>query len=108
MPAALYLYTCSRTSSALPAKQFDLLILNAQLQLLNQEGGFGRLQTRIISFASALEGLANVPMVAREMELILDIQTDGFWETDPFFSSLEKRIRDDPRTRGRTNDAQSF
>jgi type I restriction enzyme R subunit len=65
---------------ALPARQFDLLMVNAQLQLLNQEGGFARLHQRIIQFASALEALSNVPMVAKEMELILEIQTDRFWE----------------------------
>ncbi|SMX31900.1 DEAD/DEAH box helicase family protein [Actibacterium lipolyticum] len=80
---------------ALPAKQFDLLILNAQLLLLRQESGFSALQTRIVKFASALESLSNVPAVAKAMELILDVQTDDFW-TDISVESLEnvrKKLR---------------
>ena len=81
---------------ALPAKQFDLLILNTQLQLLKQEGGFGRLQQRIIQFAAALELLPNVPLVAKQMELILDIQTDGFWEniTPQILEAVRRKLRD--------------
>ena len=80
---------------ALPAKQFDLLILNTQLQLLKQESGFSRLQKRIIQFASALELLPNVPLVAKEMELILDIQTDSFWEdiTPQILENVRRRLR---------------
>lgn len=80
---------------ALPAKQFDLLILNTQLQILKQESGFGRLQQRIIQFASALELLPNVPLVAKEMELILGIQTDGFWEdiTPQILENVRRRLR---------------
>lgn len=80
----------------LPAKQFDLLCLNAQLQLLKNEGGFGRLQQRIIQFASALEALSNVPLVAKELELILEIQINTFWEdiTIEMLEKLRLRLRD--------------
>ncbi|WP_108484108.1 DEAD/DEAH box helicase family protein [Oceaniglobus ichthyenteri] len=72
----------------LAAKQFDLLLLNSQLCLLREETGFASLQARIIKFASALESLSNVPAVALELELILDIQTDEFWK-DITVESLE-------------------
>lgn len=80
---------------ALPAKQFDLLLLNSQLCLLRGESGFAALQTRIIRFASALEALSNVPAVAREMELILDIQSDEFWTdiTVEMLDQIRKRLR---------------
>lgn len=80
---------------ALPAKQFDLLILNAQLQLLKHESGFARLQQRIIQFAAALELLPNVPLVAKEMELILDVQTDNFWEdiTPQILETVRRKLR---------------
>ncbi|WP_299928790.1 DEAD/DEAH box helicase family protein [uncultured Pelagimonas sp.] len=80
---------------ALPAKQFDLLCLNAQLRLLQNDGGFSQLQQRIIRVASSLEGLENVPLVAKELELILDIQTDVFWEdvTVEILESVRKRLR---------------
>lgn len=80
----------------LSAKQFDLLILNAQLLLLRGDSGFSSLQQRILTFAFTLEGLSNVPIVAKELELIRDIQTDHFW-TDVTVGILEEirlRLRD--------------
>lgn len=79
----------------LPAKQFDLLMLTAQLELLKQTGAFARLQMRIIRFASALEEMDNVPLVAKELELILDIQTDTFWEdiTPEILETVRRRLR---------------
>lgn len=79
----------------LPAKQFDLLILSAQLDLLKQEGSFARLQTRIVQFASALEELSNVPIVAQQIELILEIQTQEFWEdiTPEMLETVRLRLR---------------
>jgi len=64
---------------SLPAKQFDLLALNAQLLLLNGNPSFTGLQDRIRKSAAALETLSNVPMVAKEMALILEIQTNDYW-----------------------------
>ncbi|WP_372988800.1 DEAD/DEAH box helicase family protein [Sulfitobacter sp.] len=80
---------------ALPAKQFDLLILKAQLLLLNGNSGFAVLQQKVTSFASQLEALPNVPTVAKQMELIIDIQTDGFWQdiTVEMLEDVRKRLR---------------
>jgi type I restriction enzyme R subunit len=79
----------------LPAKQFDLLILNAQLLLLREESAFTRLQDRIKKFAAALEGLSNVPTVARQIELILELQDDSFWAdvTVEILEDVRKRLR---------------
>ncbi|PLS19785.1 DEAD/DEAH box helicase family protein [Neptunicoccus cionae] len=79
----------------LPAKQFDLLSLNAQLLLLRNDPGFSRLQLRMIKFASALEGLSNVPTVSKQMELILDMQTDEFWTdvTVEILEDIRRRLR---------------
>ena len=48
------------------AKQFDLLILRAQLAMLRGNHQFDRLKKKIIETASLLEELQNVPMVAAE------------------------------------------
>ncbi len=79
----------------LPAKQFDLLVLNAQLLLLRADAGFSRLQSRMVKFASALEGLSNVPTVAQQMELILEMQTDLFWTdiTVDILEDIRRRLR---------------
>ena len=65
------------------AKQFDL------------DPAFNDLKTRITEIASLLEELPNVPMVAAEMELILEIQTDEFWQdiTLPMLETVRRRVR---------------
>lgn len=79
----------------LPAKQFDLLLLNAQLLLLEGDVGFEKLRTRMVQVASALETLPNVPLVAKQMPLILDMQTDEFWVdiTVEILEDIRRRLR---------------
>lgn len=79
----------------LAAKQFDLLILNAQLFLLRSDSAFANVQRRIVSFAFVLEGLSNVPAVAQELELVLAIQTDEFWQdiTVEILEDVRQRLR---------------
>ncbi len=78
---------------ALPARQFDLLILNAQLDQLQSDPDFARHQDRIKRLASDLEGLANIPMVKAKLEPILEVQTDDFWK-DINVGILEQVRRD--------------
>jgi type I restriction enzyme, R subunit len=77
------------------AKQFDLLILNAQLSLLQHDRSFIRHQKRIRETAALLEELRNVPMVAAELELILELQTDSYWQdiTPPILENVRRRLR---------------
>lgn len=79
----------------LAAKQFDLVVLNAQLLLLRGDAAFANLQRRIVSFAFALECLSNVPAVAQELELLLAIQTDEFWQdiTPEILEDIRRRLR---------------
>jgi len=48
-----------------------------------------------VEIASLLEALPNVPMVAAEMALILEIQTDDFWQdiTLPILETIRRRLR---------------
>jgi type I restriction enzyme R subunit len=77
------------------AKQFDLLVLNAQLSLLQHDRSFKRHQERMRATAGLLEELSNVPMVAAEMELILELQTDSYWQdvTAPMLERVRRRLR---------------
>jgi len=77
------------------AKQFDLVVFRAELVLLHVDPAFNDLKTRITEIASLLEELPNVPMVAAEMELILEIQTDEFWQdvTLPMLETVRRRLR---------------
>lgn len=62
------------------AKQFDLIILSGQLALLRNEASFARCKEKVVALASKLEALGNVPMVAAEMPLILEVQTEEYWQ----------------------------
>ncbi|EKX55908.1 Type I restriction-modification system, restriction subunit R [Rhodobacter sp. AKP1] len=64
----------------LPAKQFDLLTLGAMLRLLKSDAAFAQFVLRIRKVAADLEGKANIPMVAKQLELIAELQTDAYWE----------------------------
>jgi type I restriction enzyme R subunit len=83
------------TDDDLLAKQFDLLVYRAELALLRVDSGFRALRDKITEIASLLEGLANIPMVAREFALIHEIQTDDFWHdvTLPMLETVRRRLR---------------
>jgi type I restriction enzyme R subunit len=78
------------------AKQFDYLILRAQLVILRSEKGLEALRKRVIELASALEELGNVPMVASQMEFILEVLTDEYWQdvTPAMLETARRRLRD--------------
>lgn len=73
---------------SLGAKQFDLLILRAQLALLKGDPAFLTAQKRICEIASALEGKQTVPLIGKQLDLILELQTDEYW-TDITIAMLE-------------------
>ncbi len=83
------------TDEDLAAKQFDLLIYRTELALLRVDAGFAGLRTKITDTAALLEELPNVPMVAAEMALILEVQTEEFWQdvTVPMLETVRRRLR---------------
>jgi type I restriction enzyme R subunit len=62
------------------AKQFDYIILSGQLALLRGEASFVTCKEKVIALAGRLEQLGSVPMVAMQMPLILEVQTDEYWQ----------------------------
>jgi type I restriction enzyme, R subunit len=77
------------------AKQFDLLIVRTQIAILESDTSYTGLRTKVVGLAGLLEELGNVPMVAKEMPLILEIQTDEYWQdiTAPMLESVRQRLR---------------
>jgi type I restriction enzyme, R subunit len=78
------------------AKRFDLLLLNLQLALLEKSTSFARNRDKVMEIASRLEGKGTIPMVALQMELILDLQTEGYWAgiTLTMLEEVRVRLRD--------------
>lgn len=77
------------------AKRFDLLMLNLQLAQLEKSGTFARYQGKVMEIARELEGKGTIPMVAQQMELILDLQTESYWSgmTLPMLEDVRLRLR---------------
>ena len=61
-------------------RRFDLLILNLQLAILQGSRAQESYRDNVISIAKDLEGKSAIPSVARQLELILDIQTAIWWQ----------------------------
>jgi type I restriction enzyme R subunit len=85
----------SVTDDDIAAKQFDALILRTQLAILHVEPVFSALRKRVVEIAGLLEELSNVPMVARELALIHEVQGDEFWQdvTAPMLETVRRRLR---------------
>lgn len=77
------------------AKRFDLLILNLQLTLLEKSGSFSRYQDTVKDIAEGLEAKATIPMVAAQLDLIQELQTDSWWQdiTLPMLEQVRQRLR---------------
>jgi type I restriction enzyme R subunit len=77
------------------AKQFDLLMLRLQLAFLSADKSFPRLSEQVREIAGDLSEMKSIPMVAAQMALILEVQTDEFWQdvTLPILESVRKKLR---------------
>lgn len=78
------------------ARQFDLIVLNGQLALLRRDASFVRCKEKVMAIAAKLETLGNVPMVAAAMALILDVQTEEYWQDIDAWTleQMRRRLRD--------------
>ena len=78
------------------ARRFDLLILNLQLAILESAPSQERLQRQIVTLMGNLEEKSTIPSVANELELILELQRDEYWQnvTLPILETARKRLRD--------------
>jgi type I restriction enzyme R subunit len=77
-------------------KRFDLLLLNLELALLRHKPVFERLRKQVVTIAALLEEKAAIPLVAAQMALIQELQTDEWWQdvTLPMLELVRKRLRE--------------
>lgn len=77
------------------AKQFDLLMLRLQLGLLRSDRSFPRWMKDVRQIAGALEEKASIPMVRAQLELIIELRTDEWWQdvTLAMLEDARKRLR---------------
>jgi type I restriction enzyme R subunit len=69
-----------RRDSEEEAKRFDLMILRAQLCILQSNPGFDRLKQAIMDIAGALELQESIPAIRKQMPLIQSLLTDDWWQ----------------------------
>lgn len=77
------------------AKRFDLIMLQLQMDLLNRNVRFATLMKKVKSIANLLEDKSAIPMVAEQLNLIQEIQTDEWWQdvTIQMLESVRKKLR---------------
>lgn len=78
------------------AKRFDLLLLKLQLARLRGDPGFERLRDQVKDIVAMLEEKASIPMIKAQMPLILELQTDHWWQdvTVGMLEGVRRRLRD--------------
>lgn len=77
------------------AKQFDLLMLTTQLELLNAGTKFEKLRSKVREICGLLELQDSIPAVRAQMPLIQAIATDDWWQdvTVGMLESARKQLR---------------
>lgn len=77
------------------AKRFDLLMLRLQLAVLRSEQGFARLRDQVREIAGLLEENRTIPMIHSQLALLLDLQTEEWWQdvTVPMLESVRRKLR---------------
>ncbi|ADE16972.1 type III restriction protein res subunit (plasmid) [Nitrosococcus halophilus Nc 4] len=78
------------------ARRFDLLILNLQLALLEKTPSLERYQAQVKDLAQGLEEKRAIPAVNAHMPLILDLQSDEYWQdmTLAMLETVRRQLRD--------------
>jgi len=77
------------------AKRFDSLLLRLQLARLQGDHRFVNLAEQLRKIAGLLEEKKNIPMIRAELPLILELQSDEWWQdtTLAMFENVRKRLR---------------
>jgi len=78
------------------ARRFDLMIHSLQVAILRKSNRQELYQKAIREIAGDLEDKKSIPMVAEQVELILELQTDEWWQgvTLPMLETVRKKLRD--------------
>lgn len=78
------------------ARRFDLLILNLQIALMKKNSAQENYINKVKKLASGLESKSAIPAVKAEMELILELQEDEWWQdvTLPMLEQVRLKLRD--------------
>ena len=76
-------------------RRFDLIMLNLELAVVTASTGFERLRDQVKGITSVLENYTGIPAIAKEIDLLSELQTDEWWEdvTLGMLDDVRKRLR---------------
>ncbi len=77
------------------SRRFDVLVVGLQVAILEGSRQQRRYVNRLREIAAGLEEKKAIPAVGQQMELILEMQADGYWQnvTLPMLESARERLR---------------
>jgi len=77
------------------AKRFDMLLLRAQISILQKRPDFAGLKEKIKVIADMLEEHAVIPVIKAELQLIQAVTSDEWWEdvTVAMLETVRRRLR---------------
>jgi type I restriction enzyme, R subunit len=83
------------TDSDEEAKRFDMLVLRAQLAILQGGTGFAGQREKIQRIAGELEAQIAIPAIKAQIALISEVASDDWWEdvTVPMLETARRRLR---------------
>ena len=78
------------------ARRFDLMILNLQVAVLEKSSRQESYKKAVCAIAENLEDKKAIPVVAAQMGLILELQTDQWWQdvTLPMLEQVRRKLRE--------------
>ncbi len=78
------------------SRRFDLLILNLQSAILQNSKAQENYRIKVQELAKGLEDKSAIPSVAAQMELIMELQTEQWWQdvTLPMLENVRISLRD--------------
>jgi type I restriction enzyme R subunit len=77
------------------AQYFDSLILKGQLSILERDTKIIQVKKRVMEIGAKLQEKASIPQVNENLELIIEIQSDDFWQdvTLEMLENVRKKLR---------------
>ena len=78
------------------ARRFDLLVLHLQVAILNNNRSQQNYILKVKNLVSGLEDKSTIPSVKAQIALILELQTEAWWEdvTLPMLEQVRIKLRD--------------
>ena len=78
------------------ARRFDNFMYSLMLAQFGQTGGFEHMKNNLMGIAHSLESKGSIPQVSARMNVIKEVQTEGFWSAGDLYAleTARQELRD--------------